>query len=148
MQNETTTTKNLITDFELNELMAKIIDHCFNRWNEKELLIANRIKQFVADFLERKLANELDSANEQARADERQKVLMEAGDSRALGHIDVIRHLRIYGRDHIMEADKRAKGFYEAVNEAERYFNVYEDAELRAKLQEMKERLYERTNFY
>ena len=77
MQNEPTTTKNLITDFELNELMAKIIDHCFNRWNEKELLIANRIKQFVADFLERKLANELDSANEQARADERKKVLAE-----------------------------------------------------------------------
>ena len=59
-------------------------------------------------------------------------------DERALGHIDVIRHLRRYARNYIMKADERAKGFYEALEEAERYFNACEDAELRAKLEAMK----------
>lgn len=59
---EPTTVKSLIKEYEINELMGKIIDHCFDRWSEKDLLIANRIKQFVSDFLERKLAQAIQEA--------------------------------------------------------------------------------------
>lgn len=60
-----TTVKSLIKEYELNDLMGKIIDHCFSRWNEKDLLIANRIKQFVADFLQRKLHQALSTQLEE-----------------------------------------------------------------------------------
>ena len=60
-----TTVKSLIKEYELNDLMGKIIDHCFSRWNEKDLLIANRIKQFVDDFLQRKLHQALSTQLEE-----------------------------------------------------------------------------------
>ena len=66
---EETTVNSLIQEFELNDLMGKIIEHCFNQWNEKDMFIANRIKDFVKDFLEIKLQQ----AGEVAVREERKK---------------------------------------------------------------------------
>ena len=45
-------------------------------------------------------------------------------DRRMLGQLDVIQILRRYAIDHLIECDERAKGFYEAIHEAERYFQL------------------------
>jgi hypothetical protein len=49
-------------------------------------------------------------------------------------YLQVVQHLKQYGRNRLIKCDERSEGFYEAIKEIEEYFGLREDYFIKDKL--------------